>query len=272
MQYDPTNIYTLLTKDANMYLNYNIFTLNNIFHIVLNVVFSIIVGAAFSWILIIFILIVISFSFIGSFLFKKTQRNAFDKYSEANHQFQTKINNLLDGYSRLYFANKQNLLNEQLSSEINSVYETSLKKNNIVSFVQLGSQRIYEFIGGALIIGSAILIFHFSNQSTFLGVIDIAFLTLITAFVGRLKSFGPNLLASIKNYLSNRNIVKKFNLNLEPETNASTIERVENIKLLNLDFKYPESDKKLFQNLNLDLKKGQKYAIIGESGSGNQLY
>ncbi|WP_307291895.1 ABC transporter ATP-binding protein [Mycoplasmoides fastidiosum] len=76
------------------------------------------------------------------------------------------------------------------------------------------------------------------------------------------------MLSNIKKYLSNRNIVKTFDLKLESDTNELTIDEINQIDIKNLSFQYPETDKQIFRNLNLKFKKGQKYAIVGESGSG----
>ncbi|MDQ0514167.1 ABC-type multidrug transport system fused ATPase/permease subunit [Mycoplasmoides fastidiosum] len=176
LKFDPANTYAMLTNDASMYLDYNVHTILDIIQVVLKVIFSIIIGAVFSWILVLFILVIILFSFLGSFIFKKTQSNAFENFSKAKHDFQVKINNLLDGYSRLYFANKQNFLNKQIKNDIHNVYKVSLRKNNITSFVDLGSRYVYELIANILVIGSALLIFRFKNESTFLGFINIGFL------------------------------------------------------------------------------------------------
>ncbi|UUD37420.1 ATP-binding cassette domain-containing protein [Mycoplasmoides fastidiosum] len=83
-----------------------------------------------------------------------------------------------------------------------------------------------------------------------------------------MSGVGTSLLSNIKKYLSNRNIVKTFDLKLESDTNELTIDEINQIDIKNLSFQYPETDKQIFRNLNLKFKKGQKYAIVGESGSG----
>ena len=40
------------------------------------------------------------------------------------------------------------------------------------------------------------------------------------------------------------------------------------ISFLNVDFSYPNSEEKIFNNLSLNIKKGEKIAIVGMSGSG----
>ncbi len=42
-----------------------------------------------------------------------------------------------------------------------------------------------------------------------------------------------------------------------------------NLKLNNISFKYPTSDKYVLKNLDFTFEKGKKYIIIGESGTGD---
>ncbi|OXZ38106.1 hypothetical protein B9N50_07015 [Finegoldia magna] len=41
------------------------------------------------------------------------------------------------------------------------------------------------------------------------------------------------------------------------------------MKLNNISFKYPTSDKYVLKNLDFTFEKGKKYIIIGESGTGD---
>ena len=40
------------------------------------------------------------------------------------------------------------------------------------------------------------------------------------------------------------------------------------IKFKNVSFKYPNTNKYIFKNLNLEIKKNQLIGVIGQSGSG----
>ena len=45
-------------------------------------------------------------------------------------------------------------------------------------------------------------------------------------------------------------------------------ENFENILINNLNFSYPGTAKKIFENLNININKGECIGIFGESGSG----
>ncbi|MBX4267533.1 ABC transporter ATP-binding protein [Clostridium estertheticum] len=49
---------------------------------------------------------------------------------------------------------------------------------------------------------------------------------------------------------------------------GNNIDFIENIKIKNLTFKYPTASKEVLKNINLDIKKGERIAIVGQNGSG----
>ena len=65
-------------------------------------------------------------------------------------------------------------------------------------------------------------------------------------------------------------------LNFEKEEdiliNKKDLQFKSKIEFLNLDFKYPNSNFKIFENVNLNINKGDKIGIFGESGSGKSTF
>ncbi|AST00715.1 MULTISPECIES: ABC transporter ATP-binding protein [Geobacillus] len=49
---------------------------------------------------------------------------------------------------------------------------------------------------------------------------------------------------------------------------VSGIDKIENIKIRNLTFRYPTKPKVVLKNINLDINKGERIAIVGANGSG----
>ena len=85
-----------------------------------------------------------------------------------------------------------------------------------------------------------------------------------------------NSLSSIKSLTPNFNyLCEEFSFK-NPINNAFTFEDnlfsnfnfKKNIKINNIDFIYPSTTKKIFENFTLEIKCGSKFGIIGESGSG----
>lgn len=100
-----------------------------------------------------------------------------------------------------------------------------------------------------------------------------AIVTVIT-LIG--KSYQPIAIFNVEyvDYKLNRIAVKRYLdfLNLKDDSNLTTGKKLKKftpkITLKNITYKYPDSKKVLLNNLNLTIKKYEKLAIVGETGSG----
>lgn len=96
----------------------------------------------------------------------------------------------------------------------------------------------------------------------------------IIALIG--KSYQPIAIFNVEyvDYKLNRIAVKRYLdfLNLKDDSNLTTGKKLKKftptITLKNITYKYPDSKKILINNLNLTIKKYEKLAIVGETGSG----
>ncbi|WP_129407813.1 ATP-binding cassette domain-containing protein [Marinitoga lauensis] len=69
----------------------------------------------------------------------------------------------------------------------------------------------------------------------------------------------------IKDY---KEFMKLSEIERDIHETIKNIEDVEIIELKNISFKYPKSNKWIYNNLNLKLEKGKTYAFVGENGAG----
>lgn len=100
-----------------------------------------------------------------------------------------------------------------------------------------------------------------------------AVVTIIT-LIG--KSYQPIAIFNVEyvDYKLNKIAVKRYLdfLNLKDDSNLTTGKKLKKftptITLKNITYKYPDSKKILINNLNLTIKKYEKLAIVGETGSG----
>lgn len=96
----------------------------------------------------------------------------------------------------------------------------------------------------------------------------------IIALIG--KSYQPIAIFNVEyvDYKLNKIAVKRYLdfLNLKDDSNLTTGKKLKKftptITLKNITYKYPDSKKILINNLNLTIKKYEKLAIVGETGSG----
>ncbi|WP_017825136.1 ABC transporter ATP-binding protein [Clostridium botulinum] len=78
--------------------------------------------------------------------------------------------------------------------------------------------------------------------------------------------------------LYNTSLFKIINDNIENPTNSSDVleiatdsndlDKIQTLELKNISFRYPNSNKKVLDNISLKINKGQKIAIVGYNGSG----
>lgn len=88
-------------------------------------------------------------------------------------------------------------------------------------------------------------------------------LNLIFSSVGELYENNKYLTALFK-IMSNEKISKNINL----ESDVFKLEEIEKIEIKNVSFSYPSASKKALQNINIEINKGDRIAIIGHNGSG----
>ncbi|WP_252501753.1 ABC transporter ATP-binding protein [Sporosarcina sp. Marseille-Q4943] len=185
------------------------------------------------------------------------------KLSKSNENLTNKIKGYLDGFDVLYFAQKRNKLRErfmQVSQDFGKEkvnYEkTNGKLNNGIGLLNILSQLLVDLATGLLVIAKSIT---FGAIST----------------TGNLASTIFNSLAQLSGQRiqikSSRAIFEKLNKVIDMEYSSenhdmSQNEYLEELVLDDISFSY--DGKKVLDNFNMVIKKGCKYAIIGESGSG----
>jgi ATP-binding cassette subfamily C protein len=86
-----------------------------------------------------------------------------------------------------------------------------------------------------------------------------------------LRASHPNAnltIGIIKDLLKTGNFKKRFNNNKEIIQNNS----IEKLDLVNVSFRFPESQTSSLSNLNLKIEKGERLAVIGPSGGGKSTF
>lgn len=59
-----------------------------------------------------------------------------------------------------------------------------------------------------------------------------------------------------------------MNLEEEPEGDEDCIDKIHEIEMKNVEFRYPQRSESAVKNINLRILTGEKIAIVGENGSG----
>lgn len=160
-----------------------------------------------------------------------------------------KINNLFD-----YFIKKFNFLN----IKFNIVDKHFIKKQSKI----MGCLEIVEYLIDGFIL-------YYIIKQGYYGKILIGDIIIYTRVITVIKS-------NFKNILNSFSMIKKESLyvdlffefyDLEEEENGNKrIDKIEKISMKNVSFNY--KNKKVLNNINFELSKGESVAIVGVNGSG----
>jgi len=214
---------------------------------------------------------------IGSFLaiFTNASFCAMECYN-ANNEF-LKLYKIIEDYlSNLLTIHTYN----QFDSENTKIIEQSKKYQNsftviekcsltgrligvviVILFMFLTMYRCYKLVKSGML-----------KKSDFMGVYFII-IAMISKLIYLSDTF-HNLSIEYHNIANIDRINKLYlftPLPNEIDTNTNFINKINTdslIKVINLDYKYIGSNNSVIQNLNLDIKKGERIALIGNIGSG----
>lgn len=173
------------------------------------------------------------------------------------------------GLKEIRVLSKENFFIKNITSYANRVYEAE----KISLLIDESPRHVYEFflISLTLII-SLILVKNNNDFSTFLPTIGVFLMiglrllpsiSIITSSLNRL-GFVQYAVGIVSKDL------KKYNKTKNPtELNKyKSIEKIKSIKFENVSFKYNNSDKIIFKNINFSIKQNSCIGIMGESGVG----
>jgi ATP-binding cassette subfamily B protein len=139
----------------------------------------------------------------------------------------------------------------------------------------LKSWRIFDFILGSITDIASIFGYFSILKNLFFRLISIGDVTFqmksLDIFVSNLGSF-TNRFSGLYERSVRINEIKTV-FEMLPMVNDGSVklpklEATPSIKFNNISFKYPGADKYVIENLSLDIKPGEKIAIVGENGAG----
>ena len=115
------------------------------------------------------------------------------------------------------------------------------------------------------------LVFVTSNNSSFVEIN--AILGLYLAAVLRIMPSINRMTTAMTQIKFSHPAVNKVTEIVDKELNKENLEKKEILEfnyldLQNVSFKFPDKEKSILENINLKIKKNEKIAIIGETGSG----
>ena len=222
-------------------------------------------------------IIIFLFSLSAIFIFYFLTKKKIDNISyERQINEEKKIKTIQDTFGSirdLIILGCRNFSYDYFSAKTKSVSSSKRK----IEFLNFLPKIWIEFFGVLLIVMITFLMIYMEKDlNSFLPTLA---LFAVAAF--RILPITNRLIISIQHMRYGEPVVKNliFNLNEKIENdylknnseNENNIE-LDSIKIKNLGFKYNSSNEFLFNNINLEIKRGDKIGILGESGSGKSTF
>ncbi|WP_040329292.1 ABC transporter ATP-binding protein [Clostridium ihumii] len=154
----------------------------------------------------------------------------------------------------------------RLENSLNELTKLSIKSFKEISIIKLIINFIY-FLGFILIIG--IIYYLTLIKSISVAETGAVLTTVITMYNQMDNLFNFQIAGVSESYNSLYNLNKI--LDYEEDNSGEQIcedEKNINISMKNVDFNYPNSEKKVLENISIDINSGEIIAVVGENGSG----
>lgn len=153
-----------------------------------------------------------------------------------------------------------------------NLYKNNLKKLNELNFkLQLKKSSIDLFLNLITIFGYGVIIFMLfifvMKKEISIG----AFVAVLTSITNLYRFMNKLIFERLGWTLENIGSVENFLEFIEEpyeKNNKIKKDKFEEIILKNVNFKYPNLDKNVLEDINLTIKNGETIAIVGENGSG----
>lgn len=218
--------------------------------------------------LILFVLIIILIIY-----YLLLRNKIYDLSKKIETQEIERLKNLTNGIDSINEINIFNIKNYFIKNDL-GINKKIIKYGLTKSLIRIFPRSLIEIV---LILFFVIFAFYLTKNK--ISIVDyIPFMTILTA---ALFKFIPTLTRSLlaaqrivtskpiienihNNYLSSVN--QNINHNLEEKNFHHSFNK--EIIFKNISFSYPKSSEMVFENLNLNIKKNEKIAIFGNTGSG----
>lgn len=209
--------------------------------------------------LLLVLLPILSIVIIPVTIFAGKYANAFQK---ENANYIEKLSNIFNNILYLKSLNAQQEISNNLDENNDRIKEFSSKNNKVNAFIQ-------PFLL-LVVIGIIAVIFMFGGRRVSDGAITVGTLIAYLLYVFQLltpvtgiSSFFADKQRATANY---EEINSYLELESEQSNGNENLNSIQQIEFKNVSFKYDQTN--VINNLNLNIKAGEKVAIVGESGAG----
>ena len=216
-----------------------------------------------------FLILVLIYTFLTNSYFFSAGKRLLNLSSSMLKDIQESLNNII----QIKLLKKESYFEKNFAKKTK---ENSYKIANL-AFLQSIPRILVEF-SAVLVLFSLITFLVYDSYSK---EEITSILTLFTITILRLFPFTIKLITFINtanSFIPSLNLLKKEILKIDNEKDESkktnddsetlNTHKIDKINLNNIDYSYPASNSKLFENINLELNKNNIYGVLGPSGSG----
>lgn len=211
-----------------------------------------------------FFILGLLFLIFPSKYFSKLNRKYSHISYESSNNISRNIERVIDNLYLIKILNKfkDEMLN--YTANLNTYYDSQIKNQKYGTL-----NSIYpSFV--TLLFLSTILIFYPTGST-----ITLEFIAILLRLFQSLGDFNKVFSMSISTYVHLEKVLLMINNQKEVFSNNFSINTVDSkniIEIKNINFKYLNSDKLIFKNLSLDIKKGKHTIITGPNGIGKSTF
>lgn len=206
-------------------------------------------------------LVMVCFPFIGSRLFADKLRKTKSEYAKSYNTVCSKINEMLHGTETLLTCGKHSFLFQKMQrvSDDNMQKDFDMKQTETVATII--TSLITWIPGFVIMVAGAMLVVQ--------GKLTVSYLITANGLLNFIISPFRQTANSYQSVKSARAVKDRIDELLAQKTSNQMEKKnieITSIDIKKLSFGYGESD--VLKNVNLTIKKGEKVAIVGASGSG----
>ena len=180
----------------------------------------------------------------------------------ADQKYLAKVKDILSGFLVIKSFNVKEAIRQDYNHESEKLDGVYFVKGKFDVFANVISQLSGMIVFLVAFGGGMYLVF---NGHTTIGSVT-AIVQLVNFVVMPLNEIGMGMSKFREGQVSLNSFEVKDTVELQTGKRKEYFDDV--ISFSNIDFSYPNAEEKIFNNLSLDIKKGEKIAIVGMSGSG----
>ena len=232
------------------------------YHEILNFVISLVLLVKIDIIMAITIIIFSMVQLAVPFIFEKLIEKRQEELMNIRNEYTSSLQEFVNNFNLIKFF-KREIIFQKINQDKSIEYRNSSNTKETLSktiYVLSFASSLAMYLG-CMLVGIWLV---FKDRITIGQVIESS--QLMAYVTGPLLNF-TDIMTSFKSAKPVQNKVMNF---ISEERSVEVEDEFEfnNLKLNNISFKYPTSDKYVLKNLDFTFEKGKKYIIIGESGTG----